>query len=226
MEVTWVDVVSLIVLVISSGATIWVAVVAASTSRSAASTAKLALEAADARDGREDRAAIAHIINDWAISVGQSVTHGQAIRGISAELGTYLAAVPGSEPIVEWYLDHANRVVAAIKGQDATSIRTRIKAEQHLQPAGGPYTAVGRWREVRSDGLRKPEDLSAHAGAWQRRSSSPTWLATRSGNQLSGCRAPTGDGAEIEEEQDAVGRLRDRSIVGDADRRTQEDRRR
>lgn len=111
--VTWVDVASLVVLVITSGATIWLAIVAASTSRSAAQTAKLALEKSESRESRDDRVAVVQKINAWADEIALHVVLGGTQTGIPSELGVHLSAVEDSEPIVDWYLEQVNALIVA-----------------------------------------------------------------------------------------------------------------
>lgn len=133
MDVTWVDVVSLVVLVISSGATIWIAIVAASTSRSAAQTAKLALERSEARGSRADRLAVVRHINAWAEKIGEEVVRGTKQGSISAEFAVHLAAADGSDPIVDWYIEQVNVLIAAFPGHGTSAIRDRLPREAHLR---------------------------------------------------------------------------------------------
>lgn len=141
MNVTWVDVASLGVLVISSGATIWIAIVAASTSRSAAQTAKLALEKSESRESRDDRVTVVKLINAWAVEIAPDVVHGEEQHHVPADFAVHLSAVDGSEPIVDWYQEQVNALITAYPGTGTPATQERILREARLRA-----TLAGRAR--------------------------------------------------------------------------------
>lgn len=133
MGVTWVDVASLVLLAISSGATIWVAIAAYSTSKSAAKTAERALEKSESRASRGDRLAMTELVNEWANDIAHPVVHGKEQATIPRDLAIRLSAVDGSEPIVVWYRAQVNALVAAYPGTGTTATRERIRREGRLR---------------------------------------------------------------------------------------------